>query len=299
MHILVTGGGGFLGAWLIKRLAAAGHRLRIFDASADRGLLSEIAGRSIAADVDWHRGDIADAAQVLTAAEGCDAIIHLAGILTPACKADPVRGAMTNLLGTLHIFNAAKALGIERIVYTSSAGVYGPIDGHTPRPTTHYGAFKLACEGSARAFWHDAGIASIGFRPYVIYGGGREVGLSAGPSLACRAAARGEAYDIPYSGGAGLVHVDDVVAAYEMALLRQPDRAHVFNLVGEVASNDAFIAAIRDVVPGAAIGISGPPLPIVADVEEGELRDVLVGLPHTGIAEGVRRTVAYYQERGR
>lgn len=297
MHILATGGGGFLGAWLIKRLTAAGHQIRIFDVSADRNLLSDIAGRSIAADIDWHCGDIADASQVLKAAEGCDAIVHLAGILTPACKADPVRGAMINLLGTLHIFNAAKVLRIERIVYTSSAGVYGPIDGHFPRPTTHYGAFKLACEGSARAFWEDAGIASIGFRPYVIYGGGREVGLSAGPSLACRAAARGEAYDIPYSGASGLVHVDDVVAAYEMALLRQPDAAHVFNLVGDVASNDDFIAAIRDIVPGAAIGVSGPPLPIASEVEEGELRKVLIGLPHTSIRDGVRRTVAYYQER--
>jgi UDP-glucose 4-epimerase len=297
MQVLVTGGGGFLGAWLIKRLAAAGHGIRIFDASQDRTLLRDIAGPQIAEHLDWRSGDVADAAQVTAAAEGCDGIIHLAGILTPACKADPVRGAMINLVGTLNVFNAARALRIKRIVYASSAGVYGPNNGRIPFPTTHYGAFKLACEGSARAFWEDAGIASIGFRPYIVYGAGREVGLTAGPSLACRAAALGEAYDIPYSGSAGLVHVDDVTTAFEMALLREPDGAHVFNLVGEVVSNEDVIAAIREIMPDAAIGIDGPGLPIVADIEEGGLRKILIGLPHTGIRDGVRRTIDYFRQR--
>jgi UDP-glucose 4-epimerase len=297
MHVLITGGGGFLGAWLARRLAAAGYGIRIFDAREDRTLLRDIAGSQIADKIDWRSGDVTEAAQVTAAAEGCDGIVHLAGILTPACKADPIRGARINLLGTLNIFNAAKALRIERIVYASSAGVYGPNDGRTPFPTTHYGAFKLACEGSARAFWEDAGIASIGFRPYIIYGGGRDIGLTAGPSLACRAAARGEAYDIPYSGSAGLVHVDDVTAAFEMALLRELDGAHVFNLVGEVASNEDVVAAIREVVPGAAVGIHGPGLPIVSDIEEGDLRKVLVGLPRTGLRDGVRRTIDYYRQR--
>lgn len=297
MHVLITGGGGFLGAWLARRLAAAGYGIRIFDAREDRTLLRDIAGSQIADKIDWRSGDVTEAAQVTAAAEGCDGIIHLAGILTPACKADPIRGARINLLGTLNIFNAAKALRIDRIVYASSAGVYGPNDGRTPFPTTHYGAFKLACEGSARAFWEDAGIASIGFRPYIIYGGGRDVGLTAGPSLACRAAVRGEAYDIPYSGSAGLVHVDDVTAAFEMALLREPDGAHVFNLVGEVVSNEDVVAAIREVVPDAAVGFHGPSLPIVSDIEEGDLRKVLVGLLRTGVRDGVRRTIGYYRQR--
>jgi UDP-glucose 4-epimerase len=297
MHVLITGGGGFLGAWLARRLAAAGHGIRIFDAREDRTLLRDIAGSQVADKIDWRSGDVAEAAEVTAAAEGCDGIIHLAGVLTPACKADPIRGARINLLGTLNIFNAAKALRIDRIVYASSAGVYGPNDGRTPFPTTHYGAFKLACEGSARAFWEDARIASIGFRPYVIYGAGREVGLTAGPSLACRAAAQGEAYDIPYSGSAGLVHVDDVTAAFEMALLREPDGAHVFNLVGEVASNEDVVAAIREVVPDAAVGFHGPGLPIVSDIEEGDLRKVLVDLPRTGLRDGIRRTIGYYRQR--
>jgi nucleoside-diphosphate-sugar epimerase len=258
--------------------------------------LHDIAGPSVADMTGWISGDVSDAAQVTAAAENCDGIIHLAGILTPACKADPIRGAQINLLGTLNVFSAAKMWGIKRIVYASSAGVFGPTDGRTPFPITHYGAFKLACEGSARAFWEDAQIASIGFRPYIIYGAGREVGLTAGPSLACRAAARGEAYDIPYTGSAGLVHVDDVTAAFEAALMREPDGAHVFNLVGEVASNEDVVAAIREIVPDANVGIKGPGLPITSTIEEGDLRKVLIDLPTTSIRDGVRRTIEHYRE---
>jgi nucleoside-diphosphate-sugar epimerase len=297
MRILVTGGGGFLGAWIVRRLVTAGNGIRIFDRNCDPALVGDIAGASVAREVEWRRGDIADPAEVRAAAEGCDGIVHLAGVLTPACKADPILGAKINLLGTLNVFGAAKALGIQRIVYTSSAAVYGPTDGRRPRPTTHYGAFKLACEGSARAYWEDAGLASIGFRPYIVYGPGRETGLTAGPSLACRAATRGEAYDIPYSGSAGLIHVDDVAAAYQTALARAPDGAHVFNLVGEIASNEDVIAAIREVVPNATIGINGPELPFAIDVDEGDLGQVLTGLPRTRLRDGIRSTIEYYRGR--
>ncbi|OAE98945.1 nucleoside-diphosphate sugar epimerase [Bradyrhizobium centrolobii] len=296
MRILITGGGGFIGAWLARCLADGGHQLRVFEPVECTALFNKIVG-SAAAAVDWRLGDIADANAVRAAAEGCDAIIHLAGVLTPACKADPARGAMINLVGTLNVFNAAQALGIRRIVFTSSAGVYGPDDATTPHPITHYGTFKLACEGSARAYWEDHGIASVGFRPYIVYGFGRETGSTAGPSLACRAAARGESYVIPYSSTAGLVFVDDVVAAYEAALLREPDGAHVFNLPGEVVSNDDVVAAVRTVVPDAKIGIDGPELPFAEDIGEGDLRRVFPHLPATSLRDGIRRTIELYREK--
>jgi UDP-glucose 4-epimerase len=294
MKVLITGGSGFLGAWIVKRLAASGHQIRIFDIAANKSLVAEIAG-PLADAVEWRTGDIVKTAHVHAAAEGCGAIVHLAGILTPDCKTDPIRGAKINLVGTLNVFEAARRLGIGRIVYTSSAAVYGPTDGHTPRPDTHYGAFKLACEGSARAYWEDHRLGSIGFRPYVVYGPGRNTGLTAGPSLACRAAARNEAYTIPYSASAGLVYVDDVAAAYEAALLHEPDGAHVFNMPGEVASNDRVIAEIRRVVPGARIDIAGPALQFTPDIEQGDIDAVLPGLHRTKLSEGIRQTIAFHR----
>ena len=82
----------------------------------------------------------------------------MAAILTPACQADPLRGAQINLLGTLNVFETARARGIGKVLYMSSAGVFGPDDGQHPRPTTLYGAWKLAGEGIARAYFADHGI---------------------------------------------------------------------------------------------------------------------------------------------
>ncbi|HYF57073.1 MAG TPA: SDR family oxidoreductase [Salinarimonas sp.] len=294
--ILITGGNGFLGAWVARRLGARGLELRILDRIEDRSVVSAIAGPEIAASAEWRVGDIADGPAVADAAAGCGGIVHLAGILTPACRADPLLGASVNLIGTLHVFEAACRHGIERVVYTSSAAVFGPEDGRVPHPGTHYGAFKLACEGSARAYHEDRGLASVGFRPYVVYGPGRTTGLTAGPTLACRAAARGQAYTIPYRGVAGLVFADDVAAAYERALERPPAGAGVYNLSGTAASAEDVARAIRDLMPGARIDVDGPELPFTPDIPEGDLRDVFPGLPATSLRDGLARTIAYYAD---
>ncbi|MEQ1615057.1 MAG: SDR family oxidoreductase, partial [Hyphomicrobiaceae bacterium] len=291
MRVLVTGGSGFLGAWIIRRLHCGGHEVRIFDLATDRRIVTAVAGEEAAAAAEWVAGDIVTTDEVKSAASGCDAIVHLAGVLTPFCAQNPIRGAEINLIGTLNVFEAARTHGTTRVVYTSSAGVYGPDDGHAPYPMTHYGAFKLACEGSARAYWADHKLGSFGFRPYIVYGPGRESGLTAGPSLACRAAVRGEAYTIPYKGTAGLVFVDDVAAAYVSAALRVPDGAHVVNMVGQLASNDDVVAEIRRVVPDARIEVSGPVPPFAPDVDPGDVARILPGVPATSLRDGIAQTI--------
>lgn len=294
MRILVTGGSGFIGLWLIKSLLARGDSVRVLDLKTDGSLIGDILGNA-AGTVEWRAGDVSDGDAVQSAAEGCDGLVHLAAILTPACQADPVRGAEINLIGTLNVFEAARRHGVKSVVYMSSAGVFGPDDGETPRPTTHYGAFKLAMEGCARAYREDHGIASVGFRPLVVYGAGREVGLTAGPSLACRAAARGEAYVIPFSGVSDFVHVDDVVAAYTAALDDPPPDARAYTLVGDCCTADEFAAAVRETVPGARITADGPGLPIAGRLAPGALRDDYPAIPRTAIRDGIARTVAYYR----
>jgi nucleoside-diphosphate-sugar epimerase len=279
----------------MRRVLDRGLSVRAFDVRAGSPLLEALApGRT--ASVQWSTGDIAIAADVSRAMEGCNAVIHLAGILTPACALDPVRGAQINLIGTLNVFEAARAANLKNVLYTSSAGVFGPDDGAVPVPRTLYGAFKLACEGAARAYWHDHGIASIGFRPLVVYGAGRETGSSAGPSLACRAAARGEPYTIPFTGSTGLVYADDVAAAYESALFAAPCGAHAFTLAGDIVAVAEVIERIGAIVPGARIEADGTPLPIATSFPaDPRLAQMLPDLPHTPLELGLRDTVAFYR----
>lgn len=299
MRVLITGGGGFLGAWVAKRLLAADFPIRIMDTHLSRDRIQRLVGNQLTQSVEWVEGDIANSKDVLLAAKDCHAIVHLAGVLTPVCRQDPLRGAQINVMGTLNVFEAARLHNIARVIYTSSGGVFGPADGRVPFPTTHYGAYKLANEGSARAYWEDHQIASIGMRPFVVYGPGRDSGLSAGPSLACRAAALGETYAIPFTGSAGMVYVDDVAAAYEAAVKSTFTGAHTLNLTGHIATMQEVVAAIHVVVPNAHVSCEGPPLPSAAD-SVNEYNNGLLPLGiEKSLLEGIRETISYYQTLGR
>ncbi len=291
---LVTGGGGFIGAWIGRRLLERGIAVRVLDVAAERTAVRAVIGARADA-LEWRTGDVGDTETVAAAAAGCDLIVHLAAILTPDCQADPLRGARINLLGTLHAFEAARIHGIERVLYMSSAGVFGPEDGIHPRPTTHYGAFKLAGEGCARAYLADHGIASAGFRPLVVYGPGRETGLTAGPTLACRAAAHGVDYTIAFSGRSDFVFVDDVAAAFEAAACGALAGAQIYNVVGEQADVTRVAALVERTAPGARIAVDGPPIPVAPTIEAGTLRRDYPSVPCTSLEEGIARTVAYYR----
>lgn len=276
-------------------LLQQGVEPRIFDINDNRATLTEIAGAQAAQELDWRVADIRDGQAVAEAAEGCDGIVHLAGVLTPACRANPVRGAEINLIGTLNVFEAALKQGLGAVVNASSAGVFGPEQAAYPEPTTLYGGFKLAGEAAARAYWADHQLASLSFRPLVVYGPGRELGLSAGPSLACRAAARGEAYVHPFSGVAGLMYVEDVARIFIAALVQPLQGARVRNLVGEELAVDAVLAEIRRQVPDARLSVDGPPLPISPGIAQESLDDLLPADRRTSLAQGVAATIAHYR----
>ncbi len=295
MRILLTGGSGFIGAWIVRRLARRGIDVRVFDINSNRSTVAEIAGDDVARALDWRTGDIRATDDLERAAQGCDGVIHLAGVLTPACRENPIHGAEIDLIGTLNVFEAARRHGFASVVYASSAGVFGPDDAVHPCPTTLYGAYKLACEGAARAYWADHRLPSVGFRPLVVYGAGRESGMSAGPSLACRAAARGETYVHPFTGATGLVYVDDCAALFERALATPLTGAAVFNVIGDVATVEDVLAEIRRNVPDARLSASGPPLPIAAGIAEPGLDDMFPGRQRTSLAQGIKATIDHYR----
>ena len=179
----------------------------------------------------------------------------------PFCRADPARGARVNVLGTVVVFEAVKARldRIRGLAYASSTAVYnGPTPPPLPsraarEPSTLYGVYKLANEGTARVFWQDDDVPSIGIRPYVVYGPGRDQGLTSGPSLAMAAAARGEGFTIAYGGTAQYDYAPDVGRAFALAARAATDGAQVANFPG-VAVDDGrrSSAAIEAAAPEVA-----------------------------------------------
>jgi len=295
MKVLLTGGNGFIGKWVAKRLLEKGINITVFGRRHGKEELADLVGAEAADKVRWYIGDVSEYDNVLEASEGCDAIIHIAALLGPDVAKNPRLGMKVNLGGTLNIFEAAKKHKIEKLIYTTSAAVFGPEDGLHPKPILHYGALKLAEEGCARAYFLEDGIVSIGFRPFVVYGPCRERGLSAGPSLACMAAARGKSYVIPFTGKSNFIYVDDCASAYERALFSSPEKAEVFNLAGEVVDVNDFIREIKNIVPEAKISAAGPSIPIAPILSPDGIEKVITNIQRTPMRKAIEDTIDFYR----
>src|SRR5207302_3520681 len=132
---------------------------------------------------------------------------------------------------------------VKRLVYTSSAAVFAPPEFYPPgklgddaplMPSTHYGVFKCCNEGNARIYFQDAGISSIGLRPWTVYGVGRDLGMTSEPTKAIKALAVGRPYHISYGGMQDLQYVDDVARAFVRCLEAPYSGGKSYNLRGDV-----------------------------------------------------------------
>ncbi len=304
---LVTGALGCIGAWTIKALLDDGEDPVGFDLGDDDSRLRLILHEEERARVTLVSGDVTDGDALGRALDEHEIthVVHLAALQVPFCRADPVRGAHVNVRGTVVVFEAVKARRdrIPGLAYASTTAVYNasdpspaPESGGTA-PSTLYGIYKLANEGTARVFWHDDGVASIGIRPYVVYGPGRDQGMTSGPTLAMAAAARGEGFEIAYGGTAQYDFAPDVGGAFVHAARTAGNGAHVANFPGEASAMDDVVAAIGEAVPEIAgrITYADEPLPFPESLESGLLERLVGPLPRTPLTDGVRRTIEHFR----
>jgi nucleoside-diphosphate-sugar epimerase len=291
--IIIFGGCGFLGSWIVKAFLKKGYSVSIFDLKIQKELLSHVVGEDIN-KIKFINGDITNYDQVQESINDMDHVINLAGLMTPDCSSNPILGAKVNLLGSINVFEALKKNNNKFLVYASSAGVFGQKDHYYPFPETHYGAYKLAVEGVARAYLNEDGISSVGIRPYVIYGPGREVGGTAGVTLACKAAKQGESYTVNFSGKAGFVYVQDVVDLVEMSIAQIPSGALTFNINGITADVSDFINLIKKIISLSDIGIEGDPLSVVDEIRGNEPSKTFKKFKYTSLEDGIKRTIDFY-----
>ncbi|HKU76534.1 MAG TPA: NAD-dependent epimerase/dehydratase family protein [Pyrinomonadaceae bacterium] len=295
----ITGAQGCIGSWIVKALIERGDTAVVFDRSDDARRLNAIMSDEDLSKVRFITGDITDGASVLSAlgTSGAANVIHLAGLQVPTCKVDPVTGALVNVAGTLNVFEAARQLGLKRVVYASSAAVYGMNDDDVAldetaqcEPTTHYGVFKRANEGNARVYFLDHGLSSVGLRPLTVYGVNRDTGLTSDPTKAMKSAVLGRSFHIRFGGATDFQYVADTAAAFIACADNMPEGAHVFNLHGETVTVDR-IANFINAFSGDLITFGGPPIPIAAAMDDSAIRKVIGSLPSTPLETGMRETM--------
>jgi UDP-glucuronate 4-epimerase len=298
-QFLVTGVLGCLGAWVAGTLVREGAGVVGYDLGEERHRLELVLEPDELARVTLVRGDITDLRVLEAALDEHDVthVIHLAAMQVPFARADPPRGARVNVVGTVNVFEAVKRRRdrVRGLAYASSAAVYGADDGASVAedalgaPGTHYGVHKQANEGAARVYWADDGVPSIGLRPYVVYGPGRDQGLTAAPTLAMAAAARGAGFHIPFGGRVQMHYAADVARAFVDAARDSRDGAVVANVGGPAAHMADVVGAIEAAAPEAAGRITFDDVPLPFPEEFAAARSLAVTPLEVGVRETIER----------
>lgn len=301
--VLVTGALGCIGAWTVRELLDDGVPVVGLDPAQDARRLHQITPPDLVDQARLVTGDITDLPSIekVIADHGVDRIIHLAALQLPFCRADPPHGALVNVVGTVNVFEAARRAGISRVVYTSSVAIFDQHGGHVgvdavPSPMSHYGVYKLANEGTARAYWHDFGVSSIGLRPMTVYGPGRDRGLTSSPTRAMLAAVLGCRYEVGFRGTTLLHYARDVGRALVAAAGTPTEGAHVMNLNGVRAQIAEIVAILQRLVGPSASRITVNPraLPFPDDADTEGL-DIIGPPAVTPLDDGVTATLRFFQ----
>ena len=317
MRVLITGGYGCIGAWIVRRLLERDLPAFVYDLREDPRRLAQLLPKGDPRRATFLQGDVTDLPRLkdAIAGNGITHVIHLAGLQVPTCRVDPILGAKVNVLGTLAVFEAVKAHQpqVQRLVYASSAAVFGPqsdyggpgvADDVKLSPTTHYGHYKVCNEGNARVYFQDNGLSSVGLRPGTVYGVGRDFGMTSEPTKALMSLALGRPFQITYGGWQDLQYADDVAGAFLRCAEAPCQGARSYNVRGDVLTMTAFHAALCEAVPEARrlVTFGDRQFAIAYDLGDDALRRDFGPLPKTPLAEGLKQTLAMFrrlQDEGR
>jgi len=275
MTVLNGGGGGFIGSALTERLAASGERVVALDLdppAADGESVTAVEG-----DVTDY-DDVADA----IAEYDPDAVVTFAYLLGAESDENPSQAVRVNCVGMDNVFRAATAAGVDRVVYASSIGVYGHPDSHVgpitedaeslaayrEYPLLFYSATKQLNEYQARLYADRGDTAFVAVRPSIVFGPGREGGLTEWASAIVTNPVNDESVHLPFRPDQrlALVYRDDVVDLVA-AVLDADEVAHDAYNTGDVTLTARDLAdAVADEFGGTVtFDHDADPLPLVAD----------------------------------
>ena len=290
---LVTGAFGAIGVWTLRSLLDRGHEVVTFDLAEQAPRMAIALTPEEIERLVRVRADITDLNVVERALDehGVTHVIHLAALQVPFVRADPPLGARVDVVGTVNVFEAVRRRRgrLAPLVYASSIAALGD-DEH---PSTLYGIFKRANEGTGVRYFEDYGVSSIGIRPHTVYGPARDQGLTSAPTTAMIAAAAGVRYHIPFGGSVQMQYTADVAEAFVRATeLDGYEGASVHNLDGPVVSMPDLLGMLGSDL----ITCAEDPLPFPPGVDGSSFVELIGGSVIRPIDEGVAESLERFRE---
>ena len=312
---IVTGGRGFVGAWLCRELLDRGVEVTSFDRRSKREKPSTLAMIGIEEQIDEQVGDLIDGELLgsLIRDREIDSVFHLgAETIVGTVQADPVAALDTNVRGTWTLLHAARQAGVERFVFASSDKAYGAHESlpyredYALQPTAPYEASKAAADLIARAWWPSYGLPIAVTRFANIYGGG-DLNLSRlVPETVCGAIdGRSPVLRSDGSPVRDLLYVEDAAAAYLAIadnLSRDQVRGEAFNAGGERPYSVLEIVETITRLAGTGVepeirGTGNPEGEIDRQyVDATKIRELCGWSPAVSLEDGLARTIAWYRD---
>jgi nucleoside-diphosphate-sugar epimerase len=258
VRVLVTGGAGFIGSYLVPKLLESGMEVVVFDLAAEPKTLAAVFNR-----ITYIRGDLASPADLyrVMLTYRPEGVFHLGAILAGPCDDNPLNGFRVNFLSTQTLLDSSLAIKVKRFFMVSSISVFGrdvaePVTDHAAKnPETVYGQTKLASEHLMLWYARKHGLDTRGLRFTWVFGPGRTQGITAVySSLILDAVARGETISVPNPDEKGdWLYVKDAVKAI-LALWNVPEpKRRIYNIAGGVHSIREVIEIAKIVRPDARI----------------------------------------------
>ena len=317
--VLITGGYGCIGAetakWLLNhsdsdvvicsRSVSATRSDRVFH-DADRSRMTFV------------KADICDQQllQQTLIDHKISRVVHMAALQTPDCNANRNLGLQINLAGTQNLIEAMKAssVPIDRFIFASSIAVYGPRAAYppgpvpmlaNPQPVNVYGVWKLAGEIISQLFWEETKIPSLCLRPGVLFGPGRDAGLTSSPTTAIKCVALGRPYKIPFRSRQDYQYAPDVGAAFGRAVMDSFEGYGVFTLPSHTLQTQEVVAALRqaahelDLVNQFEISVGQEEVPFICDLEYRAFTEAFPGVRQTNLNLAVKESLVVFLDQVR
>jgi UDP-glucose 4-epimerase len=304
MKVMVTGGAGFVGSHIVDEAIRAGHEVVVLDnlASGSR--------ENLHPQAKFYELSITDPqVKEILRSEGVEAICHQAAqVGVPASIEEPLHDAQTNIIGTLHLLEAARELKLKKFVYASSAAIYGapeylPVDeDHPLRPMSPYGLSKKVAEAYVHLYGELYGLSGVSFRYGNIYGPRQTFGEGSVVPVFMMRMLTGREVQIHGDGNQtrDLVYVGDVARANVMALTSEVTGSFNVSTQTTLTINELFRLLVEET------GYDKSPVhtaPRPGDIyhsclKNEKLIEALGWRPEMDLREGLKKTVEWGRVQG-
>lgn len=302
MTVLVAGGGGFIGSHLVRALVDKGESVVVFGRTLNTSLLGDIAGR-----VKLVRGDASNLADVLHAIKenAVSDVYHLIALLADVSQRQPLWAFKVNTESTLNFLEAARILGLRRIVFASSVAVYDtkatlPVTESSPlRPASVYGETKVASEFYGMHYHKLFGVDFRALRFTTLYGPGKSGGSTGICSLLIEQSALGQPVEVDAADAVtDWLYIKDAVRSLLLAREVDSPGERIYNIGAGSYSVREVVNMVKKLIPDASIRLrSERTFPWPAAYDWSKAHEELGYDPLFGIEEGIKDFIDEVRKR--